>query len=120
MWGGHVLTVFAVANLLFCLYELWSAARAFDGETIFVEFIWAVWHFLWAVIIGMIAAWKFNTAKERYHLRQMWLDEDTNYSGVPLPTGVWVSPVYEAHRADEGVIQDAVQDDDSESDRAVR
>ena len=115
-----MLTVFAVANLLFCLYELWSAARAFDGETIFVEFRWAVWHFLWAVIIGMIAAWKFNTAKERYHLRQMWLDEDTNYSGVPLPTGVWVSPVYEAHRADEGVIQDAVQDDDSESDRAVR
>ena len=106
LWTGHLLLVLIVACFLLALYFARGAMAGHDYEEVWWHFVLCALSVLLMVILGIIATVTFKTHRDRYYLRRLWHEQDTNLSGVPIPTGPWVSVADEAHSADEEVSSD--------------
>lgn len=69
LWLGHVLVGLCLGMLLLSGYFMWQSMRSIESDAMFLWFICAGIAFVLAVVVGALAAWKFNTSVERRYIR---------------------------------------------------
>jgi membrane protein implicated in regulation of membrane protease activity len=106
-WTGHLLLIPLVGMAALTLIFARNTLAAVGPDAMFWNFVCAGLSLIITVIIGALSAWFWRTPSDRWYQRVLWHQDDTNASGVPLPTGPWVSPADGAHSAAEGVSTDA-------------
>lgn len=101
LWSGHVYLTLLVGTFLLGLYFTRNSLASTGYQQMFWNFMLAALALIITAILGILAQWHWKGHRERFYLRRLWREQDTNASGVPLPTGAWIDPAYEAHSAGE-------------------
>lgn len=101
LWMGHLLLIPIIACFLLALYFARGAMAAHQYQQVWWNFLLCALSAMLMIILGIIATVTFKTDRDRYYLRRLWHEQDTNLSGVPIPTGPWVSGAGEAYSDDE-------------------
>jgi hypothetical protein len=107
LWTGHLLLIPLVGMFALTLIYTRNMLAAIGPDAMFWYFICAALSAIITLILGALSAWLWRTPADRWYKRVLWHQDDTNMSGVPVPTGPWVSPADEAHSGAEGVPTDA-------------
>ena len=107
LWTGHLLLVPLVGMGVLVLIFTRNTLAAISPDAMFWNFVCAAISVIIMLIIGALAAWHWRTPSDRYYQRVLWHQDDTNVSGVPVPTGPWVSFAGEAHSANQEGSTDA-------------
>lgn len=81
LWSGHVLLVLLMILMAACGLFILVYVRTTELRVLFPIAVF----FFGAVVVGILTAWRYNTGRERYRIRNEWRLTERGYSALRTP-----------------------------------